>query len=108
MYYLDHASRKKLELAPGVFARTFWGDQMMLSLVDFEPGAEVPKHHHPHEQVGVVLHGKLMFVIGGEEKVLEAGEMYIIPGGVSHSARAIGSDVSVLDVFHPVREEYQY
>ncbi len=108
MYFLDIESRSMMELAPGVHARTFWGDQMLMSLVDLEPGAEVPEHSHPHEQVGVVLEGDLELEIDGEVRLMRPGAMYIIPGGTTHRARAVGGGVRVMDVFHPVREEYRY
>ena len=32
--------------------------------------------------------------------------MFIIPGGVEHSARPVGGPAVVLDLFSPVREDY--
>ena len=59
----------------------------MLSVVDIARGAVVEEHAHPHEQVGMVLQGRAVFVIGGEEKTLKAGDLYRIPGGVRHRVR---------------------
>ena len=36
----------------GVEARPLFGEGAMLNLVTFEPGATVPLHSHPHEQLG--------------------------------------------------------
>ncbi len=105
MYYLDAENRMTRELAPGVHARIFWADRMMLSLVNFEPDAVVPAHSHPHEQAGVVMAGKVRFEIDGQVQVLGAGQMYLIPGGVEHSALAIGPGAQVLDIFSPLRED---
>ena len=41
-------------LADGVHARALFGDATMLNLVELEPGAVVPEHSHPHEQMGIV------------------------------------------------------
>jgi quercetin dioxygenase-like cupin family protein len=106
-YFLDIDQRANKQLAPGVTAKTFWADKMLMSLVEFEPGAVVPLHSHPHEQCGTVLEGELSFTIGGETRIVRPGELYIIPGGVEHSATA-DAYVKVLDVFSPVREEYKY
>jgi quercetin dioxygenase-like cupin family protein len=108
MYFCDSETRQPKQLAPGVMAKTFWGDKMLMSMVEFEPNSVVPMHSHPHEQSGVVLEGDLTFTIGGETRVVRPGDMYIIPGGVEHSATAANGRVKVLDVFSPVREEYKY
>ena len=107
-YFNDLENRETKELAPGVRARTFWGEKILLSIVDVEPGAVVPMHSHPHEQAGTVIDGRLEFTIGGETRWVTAGETYIIPGGVEHKAVAGDEPVRVLDVFSPVREDYQY
>ena len=95
-----------LELAPGVFARPLFGDGAMLNLVEIEPGAGVPAHSHPHEQLGHVLSGELELTIDGRPHVLAPGDAFQIPGGVEHAARSELGCV-VMDVFQPVREEYR-
>jgi quercetin dioxygenase-like cupin family protein len=99
--------RPRHELAPGVYAAPVFGDQMMLNLIEFEAGAVVALHSHPHEQVGMVLAGDLLFTIGGVEHRLGPDAGYQIPGGVEHEARAGPAGCRVLDVFHPVREDYR-
>jgi quercetin dioxygenase-like cupin family protein len=92
---------------PGVTIRTAAAEKMMLSLVDLAPRSVVDEHTHPHEQVGMVVSGRVVFVIGGEEKTLGPGDMYRIPGGVRHKVRALEEPVQALDIFTPVREEYR-
>src|SRR5262249_49927621 len=91
---------------PGVHIRTSAADKMMLSLVDLEPHSVVPEHSHPHEQVGMILEGKLIFHIGDENKTLQPGDFYRIPGNTPHSAVALDEPTRALDIFYPVREEY--
>ncbi len=107
-YFCDLENRPAKQLAPGVKAKTFWGDKMLLSVVEFDPNAVVPNHSHMHEQSGVVLEGELTFTIAGKTRVCKPGDMYVIPGGTEHSATAAKGRVKVLDVFSPVREEYKY
>jgi quercetin dioxygenase-like cupin family protein len=95
------------DLFPGVQARIVWGTGIMLSLVELEPRAVVAEHEHPHEQMGLIIEGRAEFTVGGERRVLGPGEMYQIPGGVRHSVLALDEPVTVLDVFHPPREEYK-
>jgi quercetin dioxygenase-like cupin family protein len=95
-----------LELAPGVTMRPLFGEGAMLNLLEFEPGAEVGAHSHPHEQLGHVLDGELSLSIDRVEYRLGPGDAYQIPGDVEHSARSAGGCV-VMDVFQPVREDYR-
>jgi quercetin dioxygenase-like cupin family protein len=92
---------------PGVTVRTCAAERLMLSLAEFEPHAVVEEHSHPHEQVGMVLEGRAVFHIGGEEKTLGPGEMFRIPGGVKHRVVALDKPVKALDVFYPIREDYR-
>ena len=91
---------------PGVNIYTTAGDQIMLSLVEFEPHAIVESHSHPHEQMGLLLEGELIFTIDDQEHTVRPGQMWRIPGGVVHNAVAGNQPVKALDVFHPVREDY--
>jgi quercetin dioxygenase-like cupin family protein len=92
---------------PGVTIQTCACDKMMLSYVELQPSSVVAEHSHPHEQVGMILDGQCRFWIGGEEKVLGKGDMYRIPGGVKHRVVALDEVVKVLDIFHPIREDYR-
>jgi quercetin dioxygenase-like cupin family protein len=68
-------------------------------------GAELPEHSHPHEQVAHVLEGEFELVIAGEMQRLRPGMVAIIPSNATHSGSAV-LNCSLLDVFHPVREDY--
>ncbi len=98
---------RPFELARGVAGRPLFGAGAMLNLIEFEPGAEVPLHSHPHEQLGVVLRGVQMLVVDGTRHELGPMEGYVLPGGVEHSAECGPDGATVLDVFQPVREDYQ-
>ena len=52
-------------LAEGVTGRPLFGDGAMLNVIEFEPGAVVPLHSHPHEQLGLVLRGMQALVVEG-------------------------------------------
>ena len=107
-YYYNATDRQAKQLIEGIQARTFWGANMLMAVVDLDAGAVLPAHSHPHEQAGIVLEGELDFVIGGEARRLQPGDLYIIPGGVVHSVTVGADPARVLDIFSPVRTEYQY
>jgi quercetin dioxygenase-like cupin family protein len=92
---------------PGVHIRTVAAEQMMVSVVDLEPHAVVAEHAHHHEQVGLVVAGRAVFVIGGEEKTLGPGDVYRIPGHVRHRVVALAEPVRAVDIFYPIREDYR-
>lgn len=93
-------------IAAGSWRRTLgWGERTLLSEVIFERDGIVPRHDHPHEQIGYVTKGAIEFTIGVQVEVLRAGDSYVIPGGTPHSCRALEDSIAV-DIFSPVREEY--
>ena len=46
-YFKDPTDRTALDLAPGARTQTFWGDNMLLSLVSIDANSTVPRHTHP-------------------------------------------------------------
>lgn len=105
-YFVDKSECAHHTIFPGVEIHAMAGERMMLSLVEFQPGAIVEDHSHPHEQMGMLLEGGARFFVGGEEQLLRAGDMYRIPGGVKHRVVALESGATALDFFCPVRDEY--
>ncbi len=95
------------EPVPGVRMKPLFGDGAMLNLVDIGDGAGLGVHGHPHEQLGLVIDGELALTIDGVVHHLGPGDAFRIPGGVEHEAWAVGGPCRVLDVFHPVREDYR-
>jgi quercetin dioxygenase-like cupin family protein len=107
LYFPTAEEYARHTIFPGVHIKTCVAEKLMLSLVDLEPHAVVEEHAHPHEQVGMVLAGRAIFYIGGEQKTLQAGDLFRIPGNVPHKVVALDQPVKALDVFYPVREEYR-
>ena len=105
--FLRLDSVRAFELATGVTGRPLFGEGAMLNLIRFEPGATVPLHSHPHEQLGLVLEGMQALVVDGVANELGPFEAYVLPGGVQHSAYCGPDGALVLDVFTPVREDYR-
>jgi quercetin dioxygenase-like cupin family protein len=87
--------------------RTCAGEHMQFSLVDIPAGGVVGEHSHVNEQMGLVIEGELDFTIGDEKRRLRAGDVFRIPGGVTHSVVAGDKPAKALDVFYPIRDEYR-
>ena len=93
----------------GPALRTFWGDDIMISLVDIQAGSVVPVHSHPEEQAGYVVAGTLEFTMQGETTTVGPGGVFFIPGNVEHSVVVKGTESArVVDIFSPIRDDYKY
>lgn len=104
--FRSNAEAKPVEMAPGVIRRTLNdGEHTTLIEVTLEKDAEVPVHTHPHEQIGYIASGRLLFTCGDETRELAAGDSHLVPGNVPHGVRALEPTVAI-DVFSPSREEY--
>jgi quercetin dioxygenase-like cupin family protein len=107
LHFPTPAECKQRTIFPGVTIQTCSAEQMMLSLATLQPGSVVPEHSHPHEQVGMVYEGSVVFTIGDEEKTLGPGDRFCIPGNVKHKVVALERTAKVLDIFFPIREDYR-
>lgn len=105
--FTSFAAERPYKIWSGAVARAVHGDRITVAAVDLDPNLHVPEHRHENEQLGFVLTGAVTMVIGGEEKELHAGEAYTIQSNVPHSARTGAEGATVLDVFAPVRSDWE-
>ncbi|MDH4222707.1 MAG: cupin domain-containing protein [candidate division Zixibacteria bacterium] len=103
IFYLDKLPA--LEIAPGIVGRIVTADSMTVAHVSIVAGSILPEHAHVHEQVVNVIQGKLELTVEGKVHILIPGTAMVLPPNVPHSGKAI-TDVKVIDVFHPVREDF--
>ncbi|MFE3956030.1 cupin domain-containing protein [Nocardia sp. NPDC059091] len=83
-----------------------FGDHLQLTIVRFAPGAVVPVHTHPQEQIGLLLHGDATVQLGRNEYALHTSSAYVVPSGVAHGLH-VGSEGAVfIEAFHPIRQDY--
>lgn len=106
MVFLKLSDVEGRELLEGAEARFVHSDTMTVAYWSFEPGVPLPDHVHPHEQVSSVIEGVFELTVGGETRCLEAGSVAVIPADVSHGGRSVTA-CRIIDVFHPVREDYR-
>lgn len=61
--------------------------EVVFGRADLPKGAAIASHTHPGEEVGVLWTGELILKIeGAPDRRLKAGDTYVIPRGVAHSA----------------------
>ena len=65
MVFHNPQTRQVKELRAGVQARTFWGENLMFSLVELQAQAVIPAHSHPHEQGTYLLSGGFEATVAG-------------------------------------------
>ena len=82
-------------------------DRVMLTHIIAQPGAIVPDHIHPHDQIGTCIQGEGILTSGGKTFKTVPGSSWNIPGGESHDWRNISKGVTILiETFAPPREDY--
>lgn len=97
---------KTRELVDGITLTTSaYGEKTLMGRFHLVKGAKIPAHSHPHEQTGVMISGKLRFLVEGTVMDVETGDSWCLKGGIEHSAEALEESV-IIEVFSPLREEY--
>jgi quercetin dioxygenase-like cupin family protein len=102
---IDWETVETTTVIPGFHGKFAHSENMTFVLWKIDAGAVLPPHSHAHEQVVHVYEGELEVTIGGETKVLRAGNVGVIPSNAVHSGRAL-TDCRVMDAFYPLREDY--
>jgi quercetin dioxygenase-like cupin family protein len=86
------------QLPAGSFSREFEGDDhggvgVSLIFTEAAPGQGPSLHRHDYAELHVVQGGEALFTAGGEERVVRAGEMVVVPPGTPHRFEATGDEV---------------
>lgn len=108
MHFYDATSSQWTELGDGI-RRKIVGHtpQVMSVLVEFDKGAiGIPHSHEIHDQIAMVMTGSFMVEVGGEKRVLHAGDAFIAPHNCLHGVVALEDKSTVLDQFSPCRDDY--
>ena len=103
-----YKKKKDFYITPlkGVRQKTLvYGDNTLITEFLLDGGSHLPLHHHPHEQTGYLVKGKLKMIIGDGSFLTEPGDAWCIPGNMVHGAEAI-KDSKAVEIFSPVRQEY--
>ncbi len=78
------------------------GEFMKAALVTKPEGEGPPLHMHPNEeQWTYVVSGKMHYVLGDEERIVEAGDIVHIPRFTNHRSRSIDGPAKFFTVKSP-------
>jgi mannose-6-phosphate isomerase-like protein (cupin superfamily) len=93
------------EPLPGWHGRFLHSEHMTFAHYDIAAGA-APLHEHQHEQEEVwhVVDGEVALTVAGEEAVLSAGCVAVVPPRALHSVRPIGA-CRVVIADYPLRPD---
>ncbi len=107
MAYFTVRGLPETKMLPGIRRRATWTENAMLTFFTFEPRSVVPEHAHPNEQITLVTKGSMAFTLGGERRLLRAGEGVCIPAGERHGAEILDLETEAIDAWSPPREDYK-
>jgi quercetin dioxygenase-like cupin family protein len=92
--------------APGIKRQMVVGQNVMMCRFTFDPLLVTPEHTHPHEQMTLVVKGRVRFFIDGVENIVSAGDVLHFPPHNRHGATMMDEEVVLIDIFSPIREDF--
>jgi len=92
--------------AEGIERQMVVGEQLMICRFRFAPFLVTPEHTHPHEQMSMVISGRVRFFIEGEERLALPGDVLHFPSNCLHGATMMDEEVVIIDIFTPLREDF--
>jgi quercetin dioxygenase-like cupin family protein len=92
--------------APGIRRQMVVGRNVMMCRFTFDPFLVTDEHSHPHEQITLVVKGKVKFIIDGKVTIVSAGDVLYFPSNNRHGATMLDEEVVLIDIFSPIREDF--
>lgn len=94
------------QLEEGIERQMIVGEKLMVCRLRFAPRVVTPAHDHPHEQVTLVEKGRVLFTVGDEQRIAQAGDLLHFPPNSWHGAAMLDEEVILIDIFSPIREDF--
>ena len=94
------------QLEPGIQRQMIVGENLRICRFHFAPNIVTPAHDHPHEQMTIVERGRVLFTIGNDQQLAQAGDILHFPPGAWHGATMLDEEVVLIDIFSPIREDF--
>ena len=93
-------------VAKGIKRQMIIGENVMLCRFTFDPFIVTDDHSHPHEQMTLVVNGKVRFTIDGLTVIAAPGDVLHFPPNNRHGATMLDEEVVLIDIFSPIREDF--
>ena len=105
MPFIAPETMKTAEPLPGWHGRFWHSGSMSFAHYTIDAGSSIHEHHHPHEEVWIVLEGELEVTVAGATQRAAPGCVAVVPPDASHSVRAL-TKAAALVANHPVRHAF--
>ena len=106
MSFIAPEHMKTAEPLPGWRGRFWRSASMSFAHYEIAAGASIHPHHHPNEEVWLVIEGELEITVAGETQKAGPGSVAVVPPDALHSVRALSSGSAVV-ANHPVRHDFR-
>ncbi|MEP6703415.1 MAG: cupin domain-containing protein [Acidobacteriota bacterium] len=93
-------------IAEGIDRQMIVGRHIMICRLRFDAFLITPAHRHPHEQMTLVMQGRVKFTLDTEERIVSAGDILHFPSNHWHGATMLDEEVVLIDIFSPIREDF--
>ena len=78
------------------------GESCQLLWAKSEPDDTYELHSHPHEQMSVIVSGRMRLTVEDEVRDIGPGDMWYAPANVKHGGEILGDEpVVFIDVYAP-------
>ena len=104
--HTDWSSIPVEQIEPGIERQMIVGENLMICRLRFSPNVVTPAHSHLHEQMTIIERGRVLFTIGNEQQIAQAGDVLHFPSGFWHGATILDEEVILIDIFSPIREDF--
>jgi quercetin dioxygenase-like cupin family protein len=104
--HTDWSSIPVEQLEAGIERQMIVGENLMICRLRIAPNVITPAHDHPHEQMTIVESGRVLFTIGTEQRIAQAGDILHFPPGTWHGATMLDGEVILIDIFTPIRQDF--
>ena len=94
------------QISDGIERQMVVGQKVMICRFRFAPFVVTPPHRHPHEQMTMVMQGKVKFIVEDDVRIVSAGDILHFPSNHWHGATMLDEEVVLIDVFSPIREDF--